>query len=282
MSWWTTAAPRSKSERPAWAQLLIAMSPLSLVLLSYAIADWINATIAVEPGTGATTNRLGFDLQVGGPAAADRALFGVVPTVWLQDRLVDSPGDWYDVAASLTYVTHFLVLPVVTAWVWFRRRERIRSWYAGMLMLTAVGMVLYVMYPAAAPWLGSQYGAIGQVDRLPGRGWEILELDLVWSLLGDALRGGNPVAAMPSLHAATPMLLALFFWNDFRKRGRIIMILYVVTMAVTLIYTGEHYAIDVLAGWVVAVLAMFAALASSALSRRRKDNLIDGPGWRSR
>ncbi len=258
----------SVARQPAWAQLLIALSPLTLVLLSYVVAGWANQTISTEPGSGHMTNRLGFGLHVDGPVAADRAMFGEVPTVWLQQRLVDGSGHWYDVVASLVYVTHFVALPVLTAWVWFRRRERIRSWYAGVLTLTAVGMVGYVVYPAAAPWLGSEFGAIGQIDRLPGRGWEVLRLDVVQSLLGDALRGGNPVAAMPSLHAATPMLFALFFWTDLRNLGRVIMILYVVSMAVTLVYTGEHYAVDVFVGWAVAAAAMAVAWTSRTLSTR--------------
>lgn len=257
---------RVSSRRPAWAQLLIAMSPLSLILLSYAVAGWINATIAVEPGTGSTTNRLGFGLHVAGPAAADRAMFGTNPTVWLQDRLVDGSGHWYDVVAGFVYVTHFPVLPLATAWIWYRHRERIRSWYAAVLTMTTLGVLLYVVYPAAPPWLGSEYGVIGQVDRIPGRGWEVLRLDFVEGLLGSVLRGGNPVAAMPSLHAATPMLLALFFWPGLRWWSRITMVLYVGLMAVTLVYTGEHYAIDVLVGWLVAVLAAIGVRVSGVSS----------------
>jgi membrane-associated phospholipid phosphatase len=250
-----------KKTRPAWAQVLIAWSPLGLILVSYAIADWINSTIAVVPGSGSTTNRLGFGLHVDQPAAADRAMFGTVPTTWLQDRLVDSAGHWYDVVAALVYATHFPVLPLMTAWVWFRHRDRIRAWYTAVLTLTTAGVLLYVVYPAGAPWLGSEYGVIGPVDRIPGRGWEVLHLEFVQGLLGSALRGGNPVAAMPSLHAATPMLLMLFFWSGLRWRGRAAMISYVAVMAVTLVYTGEHYAVDVLVGWLVAAVAALAGLA---------------------
>jgi membrane-associated phospholipid phosphatase len=258
----------TKSDRPAWAQLLIALSPLGLILVFYTVADWINATISTDPGAGSTTNRLGIELHVGGPASVDRAMFGTNPTVWLQDRLVDGSGHWYDVVAAFTYVTHFPALPLVTVWVWFRHRERIRSWYTAVLTLTTLGVLLYVVYPAAAPWLGSEFGVIGQVDRIPGRGWEVLHLDFVQGLLGSALRGGNPVAAMPSLHAATPMLLALFFWASLGWWGRTMMVLYVGLMAWTLVYTGEHYAIDVLVGWLVAVVAALAARSSGVSSPR--------------
>jgi membrane-associated phospholipid phosphatase len=257
-----------ESKRPAWAQLLIALSPLGLILLSYAVADWVNSSIVVEPGSGTTTNRLGFGLHVNEPAAADRAIFGTNPTTWLQDRLVDGSGHWYDVVAAVVYATHFPALPLVTVWVWFRNRDRIRSWYTGMLTLTTVGVLLYCVYPEAAPWLGSEYGVIGHVDRIPGRGWEILHLEFVQGLLGSALRGGNPVAAMPSLHAATPMLLTLFFWTNLRWWGRAMMTVYVALMAVTLVYTAEHYVTDVVVGWLVAVLAACTARINGGSSAR--------------
>jgi membrane-associated phospholipid phosphatase len=68
----------------------------------------------------------------------------------------------------------------------------------------------------------------------------------------------NPVAAMPSLHAAIPMMLALFFWSRARWWLRAVLASYVLAMAVTLVYTGEHYVIDELLGWAYAALSVTA------------------------
>ncbi len=241
--------------RPAWAQLLIALSPLSLILFAYQLAHWLNALITAEPGGGHMTNRLGFDLHIDGPPAADRAMFGTVPTVWLQQRLVDGTGHWYDVVAALVYVSHFAVLPIVTVLVWFRYRERMRSWVAAVLTLTTLGVLLYIVYPAGPPWLGAQYQAIGAVDRVPTLGWDVIHLGVIGDLLDATVRSGNPVAAMPSLHAAIPALVLLFFWPVRGWRWRATLVTYAVVMAGVLVYTGEHYVIDVLVGWLVAVLA---------------------------
>lgn len=248
--------PKSEGKpRPAWAQLLIALSPLSLILFSYQLAHWLNAPITAEPGGGHMTNRLGFDLHIGGPPDADRAMFGTVPTVWLQQRLVDGTGHWYDIVAALVYVSHFAVLPIVTALVWFRFRERMRSWVAAVLVLTTLGVLLYVVYPAGPPWLGAQYQVIGPVDRIPTLGWQVLHLDVIGDLLDATVRSGNPVAAMPSLHAAIPALVLLFFWPVLGWWGRSTLLAYAVVMAGVLVYTGEHYVIDVLVGWLVAIVA---------------------------
>ena len=58
----------------------------------------------------------------------------------------------------------------------------------------------------------------------------------------------NMVAAMPSLHAAYPATLLLFFWND-GKWWRIVLGAYTLAMGFALVYGGEHYLVDILVGW---------------------------------
>ena len=152
------------------AQLLIAWSPLSMILLAYAAAQWISAPLGPR-GHGAATNRLGFGVHVTGPAGADRGVFGAVPSVWLQARLVDGSAHWYDAAAALVYVTHFVSFPLLTGVVWFclrdrfaavgRRRPRVHD--AGCGRCTASTR------PPRRGWPPSA-GAIGPVDRISSRG----------------------------------------------------------------------------------------------------------------
>jgi membrane-associated phospholipid phosphatase len=58
----------------------------------------------------------------------------------------------------------------------------------------------------------------------------------------------------------------VFFWSEVRPGTRIALGLYAVTMALTLVYTGEHYVIDVLVGWAYAVVVV---LAARVVTRRR-------------
>ena len=244
------------------AQLLIAWSPLSVVLLAYAVAQWITGPLADGSGE---ANRLGFGLHVAGPADADRAVFGVVPTVWLQERLVDGSAHWYDAVAALVYSTHFVAIPVLTAVVWFRVRDRFRSWLVCVLTMTGVGMAGYVAYPAAPPWLASDLGQVGPVRRISTLGWEWLHLDALATLTGSGQAGSNPVAAMPSLHAGAALLVALFVWPLVSTPWRAALAAYVLAMGLTLVHTGEHYVVDVVAGWLTAAVAV----AAGAVVRRR-------------
>jgi membrane-associated phospholipid phosphatase len=49
------------------------------------------------------------------------------------------------------------------------------------------------------------------------------------------------------------MLLVLFFWKSV-GRWRWLLALYPVAMGFTLVYTAEHFVIDILLGWLYAVL----------------------------
>ncbi len=236
------------------AQLLIAWAPLSLILVAYAAADWVSAPLG--DGYGGGSNRLGFGLHLAALVDADRAIFGVVPSVWLQERLADGSAHWYDAAAALVYVTHFVSIPLVTGIVWFRLQDRFAAWVAAVVAFTTVGVGGYVVYPAAPPWLASDQGVIGTVDRISNLGWDYLHLDVIGTLSASAQDGSNPVAAMPSLHAGTALLITLFFWPSAGWLWRAVLSAYVLSMAVTLVYTGEHYVVDVVAGWLTAVVAV--------------------------
>jgi len=260
------SGPATSPSRPATsrhgpiAQLLIAWSPLSVILLAYAAAEWVNAPLGAR-GSGAATNRLGFGVHVAGPAEVDRSMFGTVPSVRVQAALADGSVHWYDAVAALVYGTHFVSIPLLTGFVWFRLRDRFRSWIAAVLAFTTLGTAGYVLYPAAPPWLASERGEIGAVHRLSSLGWDYLHLRPVAWLSVSGQAGSNPVAAMPSLHAGAALLVALFLWPAASTRWRAALLVYVVLMAVALVYTGEHYVVDVLAGWGTAAVAVAAGTA---------------------
>ena len=60
----------------------------------------------------------------------------------------------------------------------------------------------------------------------------------------------NPVAALPSLHAAFSLLVVVFFFPMMPKWLRIVSLALPLSMAFTLVYFGEHYVADILLGWI--------------------------------
>jgi len=65
---------------------------------------------------------------------------------------------------------------------------------------------------------------------------------------------------------STAMVVALFLWPLVTRRWRTALLVYVLLMALALVYTGEHYVVDVVAGWLTAG----AAVAVAAAVRRRR------------
>jgi membrane-associated phospholipid phosphatase len=66
------------------------------------------------------------------------------------------------------------------------------------------------------------------------------------------------VAAVPSLHAAFSLLIAITLWPRKHTWLRPLVALYPLAMAVSLVYAGEHYVSDILLGWIYALAAVFA------------------------
>jgi membrane-associated phospholipid phosphatase len=64
------------------------------------------------------------------------------------------------------------------------------------------------------------------------------------------------------------MMLALFFWSRARWWVRALLVTYAVAMGLTLVYTGEHYVVDVLVGWAYAAVSVLAVNRFFAVTRR--------------
>jgi membrane-associated phospholipid phosphatase len=185
---------------------------------------------------------------------------GTLPTVHLQQALCGDPclresdPRWYDVFFTTVYASHFLTGLTIAAVLWVRQRDEWLKWMRRYVAINFGALACYILYPMAPPWMASEQGYIREaIPRLTGRGWRDIGLgrfDLV-------LQGvGNPVAAMPSLHAGITFLVAMYGIWRLRSPLRFLLVLYPVAMCVTLVYYGEHYVVDVLAGAVLAGLVM--------------------------
>ena len=183
----------------------------------------------------------------------DEWLFGgTAPTVTLQHALY-TPGvahPW-DYAAFGVYMTHFVVPFVIAGVLWKFAHDRFRRYAALLLGLTFAALVTYVLYPALPPWLASQTGSLPPTAKIIDEVWAHLRLSNGATVFSATGHFADPVAAVPSLHAAYPVLIMLFFWKS-AGRWRWLLLLYPLAMAFTLVYTGEHYVIDVLLGWLYA------------------------------
>ena len=197
------------------------------------------------------------------PIDVDRWLFGgTLPSTTLQEAwcgspcTLDTPVRWYDTFFTTVYATHFVVGLTLAVWLWAVNRGEWRVWMRRYLGLNFAGLAIYILYPMAPPWMASDEGYAETIERITSRGWGELGLRRANVLLDGV---GNPVAAMPSLHAGTAVLVALYGIWRLRSVWRWLLLAYPLAMCVALVYFGEHYVVDELAGAALAVAVMLVA-----------------------
>jgi membrane-associated phospholipid phosphatase len=138
-------------------------------------------------------------------------------------------------------------------------------------LLAVVGFATYALYPAVPPWLAAYQGHMPPVDRIVPYAWSNIHVFSFDTLFQTGSQYANDVAAMPSLHSAYSMLITLYLWGMTRSRWlRALLAAYPPAMAFALVYTAEHFVIDVLAGWLYAVAVFMAVneLADTRAERR--------------
>lgn len=227
------------------------------------VADWTPfiAALLIYDHTRGIADTLGRPVHVDGPLAADRWLAGgELPTVWLQERLYDARAEqWWDVASALVYASHFVVPWLLAAALYVWSRPEWAAYARRVIALSAAGLVTYSLFPAAPPWLAAREGVIdAEIVRISARGWSAIGMQGTRALFERAQADVNLVAAVPSLHAAFALLVALTIARYLRSwLWRALVLAYPLAMAFTLVYGGEHYVVDVLLGWayVAGVLA---------------------------
>nr|WP_232320970.1 phosphatase PAP2 family protein [Mycobacterium shimoidei] len=243
---------------------------------------------------------------------ADRWMFfGTVPTVWLQEHLKMADPPWWEVIISAVYMSFFLLPYVVAGFLWLRDRADWAAFVRRFVALSFTALIVYIVMPSAPPWaaarctahdvtggpsnppcmyrspagvpdgglLGAmhvhQAGAHSFVERISTRGWGTLHLQSAGALVNSGQASVNLVAAIPSLHAGLSALVVMFLWRRVRATWRPLLVVYALTMAFALVYSAEHYVIDILLGWALAAIMMWVIGYLEARWTRRRSSGSD-------
>jgi hypothetical protein len=186
---------------------------------------------------------------------------GVAPTVRLQDWLWDgfSHVHWYDYFAWFVYVSYFLATYVLAAFLWWFNRSLFRRYVVTVSLMAMMGFATYALFPAAPPWMASELGFLEPTTRSIGVIWDHIPIGNFNTLYEKGANYSNEVAAVPSLHGAYTLLISITLWPLVRAWwGRVLLALYPVAMLFALVYTAEHYVVDILLGWLYCVVAYLA------------------------
>jgi len=190
------------------------------------------------------------------PIRADRVLgLGELPSVRLQRTLARggaSAADWSALDRVLVWAhwSWFIVPHGSLAYMLVRHRERFPRAAVLTYAVFDLGASFYWFLPTAPPWYAATLTAPDGARTLPVRRMMVEYGELFW---GDgwaslySVFGGNPLAAMPSLHFATSLMAALLLAEAGPVAGAL-GFGYTATLGFALVYLGEHYAVDLVGG----------------------------------
>jgi len=150
-------------------------------------------------------------------------------------------SDYYDNA-------HFIVTLGLLGWLWWRRADIYRPLRNVLVLTNVIAFAVFWLYPVAPPRMLTGDGFSDVVASTHAFGsWHT----------GALASAANQLAAMPSLHMAWAAWCTLAVWRLSRSvwlRG--LGLLYPCMTAFAVLATGNHYALDVLAGLATLALAM--------------------------
>ncbi|HKH23763.1 MAG TPA: phosphatase PAP2 family protein [Solirubrobacterales bacterium] len=192
-------------------------------------------------------------LRIGYPIRVDRLLgAGELPNVRLQSALAGlGRRNAVDRFLSWVHWLWFLEPHGSLTWILARHPDHFPRSARQMSAVFDLGCAVYMAVPTAPPWWASEEGHThARVRRIMVEVGEE-EWGRAWPVLYDTL-GGNPWAAMPSLHFATSLMAAYLLAETGPAAGAVGW-LYAGTLGFALVYLGEHYLVDLLAGAAIVV-----------------------------
>jgi membrane-associated phospholipid phosphatase len=264
-------ARRRLGTRPAVTTAAVAAGPFALAVLAPRTRTRDAVIYALQMWAFTIAHELPYDdpealrrrLRVRYPIVCDRLLgMGELPNVRLQ-RAFGRPGEVtaLDRALSLVHWAWFFQPHLSLLYIQARHIDRFPRSARQMAAVYDLGCALYVTVPTAPPWWAAENGEIEpKVERVPAEvaaedapAVRRLMVDVgegfwgrAWPTLYDSL-GGNPWAAMPSLHFATSLMAALLLSEAGRGPGAAGWT-YAASLGFALVYLGEHYVTDLVAG----------------------------------
>jgi hypothetical protein len=205
------------------------------------------------------------------PIDFDRLLFGTAPTAALQRRLArPDRSTALDHALVYSHWAWFVQPHIAAGWILWRHPDRFPRSAAMMCAVFDLGLIGYIAVPTAPPWYAAQEGRIRGTRRIMAEVGERL-WGRLWPWLYGFL-GGNPLAAMPSLHFGTSVMAAHVLDEVGPVPGALGWA-YASTLGFALVYLGEHYVIDLLAGLALAESVRLSVPVAAPLVNRFADGV---------
>jgi inositol phosphorylceramide synthase catalytic subunit len=207
-------------------------------------------------------NYLFNDVSIIEPYEIEKAIFGIN----VDDKII-TPNEYFntlnlpvlDFFSGLFYLSWVPVPLGLGIYLFFKDKKMLMQFSATYLFANLLGFFIYYIYPAAPPWYFAKYG-VAELFNIQGSAAQLVRFD---QLIGYPLftnmytKNSNVFAAVPSLHAAYPVIT----WYYARKKGlkwaSLLIFVDIIGIWFAAVYSFHHYVIDVIMGLLCAVTAIF-------------------------
>ncbi|MDY0076650.1 MAG: phosphatase PAP2 family protein [Bacteroidales bacterium] len=195
------------------------------------------------------------------PYLLEKSLFGIS----IND-LIYTPNEYFDlvqtrfldIVSGLFYLNWVPVPLAFGVYLYYKNKQLFTQYSLVFLFTNLLGFVIYYIYPAAPPWYVDLHGFelhLGVQGNSAGlaRFDEITGIPVFASLYN---KNANVLAAIPSLHAAYPVIVLYYGIRNKLVWFNLLFVLFMLGIWFSAVYSGHHYIIDVVLGAVVAVVTI--------------------------
>jgi membrane-associated phospholipid phosphatase len=226
--------------------------------LAFQFVIWIGFYVAYQFARGAADRDVSVAFDNGEWIIRTQDQLGTLFEPALQ-RFVDGSSLMVTLTSYTYWLSQFAVVGLTLLWVYFKHHERFAGFRNWLIVANLAGLIGYVLVPTAPPRMFPEYFT----DTLARYSSINHESGLIaW--------GSNPYAAMPSLHAMDALIVGIVMFGLVRSRlAKALWLAWPAWVAFAVMSTGNHYWLDIAAGFALALVTGYALSRVHQLRLRR-------------
>jgi membrane-associated phospholipid phosphatase len=172
----------------------------------------------------------------------EQSLFGVQPTLWLQQFISPPLTEWM----MFSYVFYLPMYPVLCGIIYYRRGDlAMEDYFFALGFVNILCDIGFILFPVAGPM-----ATIGKLYTVPLKGY-------VWTYFGELMRSNVHYVGgtIPSPHAAAATIMWMMAYR-YHRPSFYVMTPIVLSLYISTFYGRFHYVTDAVVGVAVAFLAI--------------------------
>ena len=227
--------------------------------LAFQFVIWMGFYVAYQVARGAADRSVAHAFQNGEWVLRKESEIGALFEPAVQ-RVVDTSSILVTLTSYTYWLSQFAVVGATLLWIYFRHHERFAGFRNWIIAANLVGLVGYVLVPTAPPRMFPEWGFVDTLAQYSGVNHES----------GIIAHTANPYAAMPSLHSMDAFIVGIVMFGVCRSPiVRLLWLLWPAWVWFSVMGTGNHYWLDVVAGVAIALAAGLVLFRRTLFSRWR-------------